>query len=103
MRISDWSSDVCSSDLLRRAAEYLVHEAVLRAPQAHRVEAGGGQEIGGIVAAAVRRGKDQRTGLPLRLDDLVRLWGLGARRRSEARRGGKECASTCRSRWCAVP
>src|SRR3546814_9283768 len=80
MRISDWSSDVCSSDLLRRAAEYLVHEAVLRAPQAHRVEAGGGQEIGGIVAAAVRRGKDQRQGLPLRLDDLVRLWGLGARR-----------------------
>ena len=65
---------------LRCAAEDLVHEAVLGAPEAHRIEARGSQKIGGIFAAAVRRGKDQRQGLPLRLDDLVRLWGLGARR-----------------------
>src|SRR3546814_8502879 len=31
------------------------------------------------------------------LDEL--LWGFRAERRSEERRVGKECVSTCRSRW----
>src|SRR3546814_5193810 len=61
MRISDWSSDVCSSDLL--------------APGVH-AEA---QLVRGLV------------GLPLRV-------GV-PERRSEERRVGKECVSTCRSRW----
>src|SRR3546814_3366678 len=62
MRISDWSSDVCSSDLHRRRAD-LVRTA--------RRERGRGQEV--------------RAAEP--------------RRRSEERRVGKECVSTCRSRW----
>src|SRR3546814_6183956 len=59
MRISDWSSDVCSSDLRR-----------------------GGPLVPAAVLAVARR----------------RL-GLGFGLRSEARRVGKECVSTCRSRW----
>src|SRR3546814_9522862 len=68
MRISDWSSDVCSSDL-----------QIVDRPR------------GGA------RGADQRSGAGVR-----RSAGAGARdalSRSEERRVGKECGSTCRSRW----
>src|SRR3546814_6431579 len=86
MRISDWSSDVCSSDLLPAAA--------------HRAGSGAGNTGScgtGTFGPAAR----------LRLYDL----GLGpgfCRRfrdrlpclaRSEERRVGKECVSTCRFRW----
>src|SRR3546814_4642551 len=67
MRISDWSSDVCSSDLH--------HRRVRRKRLLHRL------------------GHFQR-----RLD----VHPAHARRRgqrSEERRVGKECVSTCRSRW----
>src|SRR3546814_1504172 len=71
MRISDWSSDVCSSDL------YLVHlgEQAARGLLSHlrRRQLRG---LGRIVAGARER-----------------------RHRSEERRVGKECVSTCRSRW----
>src|SRR3546814_7053412 len=67
MRISDWSSDVCSSDLSRRRVDPARRSCCL----------GGGRNPGG----AHRRA------------DLV------VRTRSEERRVGKECVSTCRSRW----
>src|SRR3546814_13924764 len=72
MRISDWSSDVCSSDLTRRRS------------------GGGAARPGsqpGLRGAAADPGVDP---------------GGGARHavgRSEERRVGKECVSTCRSRW----
>src|SRR3546814_8723380 len=68
MRISDWSSDVCSSDLSGvyrlqlEASAYLDH---------------------GISVSIVTMG--DRARCPLL--------------RSEERRVGKECVSTCRSRW----
>src|SRR3546814_16807798 len=50
MRISDWSSDVCSSDLAgRRAALDLVHEA---GPRAGRID--------GIAAGTQQEGSPQR-------------------------------------------
>src|SRR3546814_938482 len=64
MRISDWSSDVCSSDLLVVQVEEVAH-------QLQDAGAGGADRFGDA---------DQ----------------LG---RSEERRVGKECVSTCRSRW----
>src|SRR3546814_7862323 len=76
MRISDWSSDVCSSDL--DGAEP-VDQRDTR-PLGVR-PAGDGKIRGGRNPA--------ETGLPLR-----RRVG-----RSEERRVGKECVSTCRSRW----
>src|SRR3546814_2400940 len=71
MRISDWSSDVCSSDL----AEF--DEVVLRDEAAHFEILI--REFGGRVGVLDHR----------------RL----VARRSEERRVGKECVSTCRSRW----
>src|SRR3546814_17431981 len=104
MRISDWSSDVCSSDL--------------------RVERPGDSDIVDVMAGARR----ERAILPPPghpAIDQRRIFGpeaLGAEPeplhhagteafdepvgapdqrpgRSEERRGGKECVSTCSSRW----
>src|SRR3546814_9757336 len=63
MRISDWSSDVCSSDLLP--------------PSSHALASSSGPIL-------------QAKGMTKRYGGLVR---------SEERRVGKECVSTCRSRW----
>src|SRR3546814_7440161 len=72
MLISDWSSDVCSSDLLL------------------------------ILLPAVPDAALEQT-----LERFVgRLWDLGleiGHSRSEERRVGKECVSTCRSRWSPYP
>src|SRR3546814_9811060 len=67
MRISDWSSDVCSSDL-QGCGDQL---AVIVAPHEHHVATGATGPVG--------------PGHP--------------QARSEERRVGKECVSTCRSRW----
>src|SRR3546814_5620049 len=68
MRISDWSSDVCSSDLL---------PGVQRRP-------GRGDNP---VLRSLRR-------IDVRHDQIQPRAG-----RSEERRVGKECVSTCRFRW----
>src|SRR3546814_4202231 len=66
MRISDWSSDVCSSDLARITIS---------------------RDMTGYQSWVVS-GCDQ-------------MMSVGKRKkgRSEERRVGKECVSTCRSRW----
>src|SRR3546814_5259580 len=80
MRISDWSSDVCSSDLRLFFPGALAGGNAF-AVVVHRIE----EVVGGGVDLALRQ----------RL--LARA--LGDRLRSEERRVGKECVSTCRSRW----
>src|SRR3546814_8792501 len=65
MRISEWSSDVCSSDLFPQVPEQR------------------GLQLG----ACFRHMQKLLTAVP------------GACCRSEERRVGKECVSTCRSRW----
>src|SRR3546814_2894632 len=71
MRISDWSSDVCSSDL--RA--YRVPTAVNWSTAVPAVAAT-------VLTAVAAESRDVSVGT-----------------RSEERRVGKECVSTCRSRW----
>src|SRR3546814_5887445 len=74
MRISDWSSDVCSSDLpssLRAGLELLA-----QLPGRRWLVLGNMAELG---SAAAQLHADAG--------------------RSEERRVGKECGSTCRSRW----
>src|SRR3546814_17756405 len=99
MRISDWSSDVCSSDLL---ADHQRARDVARVFQDPMAGTAPHMTIEENLAIAYERGK----GRGLR-------WGVtGAKRalfarelatRSEERRVGKECVSTCRSRWSPIP
>src|SRR3546814_2942992 len=110
MRISDWSSDVCSSDLDQaRGAEHIGLQIAELAPRVVCVDAHLVGELFGIEAPAL--GIDRISGETaeardacrlLRERDLVvmarRRFVIG-QRRSEERRGGKECVSTCRSRW----
>src|SRR3546814_21105041 len=96
MRISDWSSDVCSSDLAGAVQVDI-----------DRQRLGDADRIAELNRAAARepRGDDilrQITrDICRRAVDLGRI--LAAERaaavRSEERRVGKECVSTCRSRW----
>src|SRR3546814_10928650 len=99
MRISDWSSDVCSSDLL------VIHDELIHA-SAHD-----GMKLGraGHVAAAHNDAQA--------FADIITRWRAGGgagtpwiaveslysmdgdRARSEERRGGTACVSTCTTRW----
>src|SRR3546814_20978695 len=72
MRISDWSSDVCSSDLPARLLP-------VNPPSSP------------IFAAGRARRPTERC--------LRSAWTAARGGRSEERRVGKECVSTCRSRW----
>src|SRR3546814_2434654 len=85
MRISDWSSDVCSSDLVRVGLPpYGRGRACICDPP----------EVGVLCEGRMgRRRPDIRRWC--RAANLSRL----LKQRSEERRVGKECVSTCRSRW----
>src|SRR3546814_5307357 len=89
MRISDWSSDVCSSDLFMGSA------LPLRGRSGQPIELGAGivEHLKGIDQFAARF--EQRA---LGIQD-VQVGELALPIRSEERRVGKECVSTCRSRW----
>src|SRR3546814_7920648 len=87
MRISDWSSDVCSSDLVRvhqPPVLRILPASVLRQRRRQLVQ--DRQQRQSQLAVADVPGRVQ-----LGLEDT------GGR--SEERRVGKECVSTCRSRW----
>src|SRR3546814_14751538 len=98
MRISDWSSDVCSSDLWEDAAAALDHVGL---PAIIRPSYTLGGQGGGI--AYNREEYEQIVQSGLRLSPvhevLIEESVLGWKERSEERRVGKECVSTCRSRW----
>src|SRR3546814_3612029 len=70
MRISDWSSDVCSSDLSRPFGRVRNKDSKERA-----------NPLNPHFSASFQRNQCARAA------------------RSEERRVGKECVSTCRSRW----
>src|SRR3546814_14637647 len=95
MRISDWSSDVCSSDLLHEGAALGNGFAIVAV-----------QDVGCTVQRGVEREKracefilhfigrhSEPRGNPPIVEILVRM------ERSEERRVGKECVRTCSSRW----
>src|SRR3546814_15313897 len=91
MRISDWSSDVCSSDLNRIPA------IVDRNP------IGGGEPIALFESGAILTYLAEKTGQFLSTDIRARydtlqwlFWQMAGR--SEERSVGKECVRTCRSR-----
>src|SRR3546814_5300601 len=84
MRISDWSSDVCSSDLLAQCQGWHLGRRNPQPHAAHHAEPCGGVPHRGNP----ERGREE--------NPRGACW---LRRRSEERRVGKECVSTCRSRW----
>src|SRR3546814_16562680 len=93
MRISDWSSDVCSSDLL--LVDLKLIAPVLLGPQV----------IVALILIAVVEERARQTIIEAELEppppDLERRIEIGRRRPGdpEERRVGKECVSTGRSRW----
>src|SRR3546814_13194182 len=94
MRISDWSSDVCSSDLeqIRRIApvEPLDEVAVEEEGRPGRGR-GLPRDLAGEIAVAVVVDNPRPVRVERAHEELVE--------RSEERRVGKECGRTCRSRW----
>src|SRR3546814_1259746 len=81
MRISDWSSDVCSSDLLVGA------DAVVTGIASDTRQLAAGDLFVALAGARVD-GHD--------LLDSAAVRGAAS---SDERRVGKECVSTCSSRW----
>src|SRR3546814_18462648 len=111
MRISDWSSDVCSSDLpdIGICGSTLVYYAT---PE--RVQAlGGGRydpwfgrfrldgfEQRFVLGRPAAAGLDFVPGASMFVSRAF-VETVGLLERSEERRVGKACVSTCRSRWSA--
>src|SRR3546814_11588254 len=107
MRISDWSSDVCSSDLfqnetiLLKGARRYAFERVSAALMAKVHDT----ELAINLNAIEHNLNRYRFLLPkqVKLMAMVKAFSYGSGdfevARSEERRVGKECVSTCRSRW----
>src|SRR3546814_20550491 len=93
MRISDWSSDVCSSDLrdeigggALQFTRVFDQDDAIAAPGDP-----GEQRVGESRLAGPGAARDK---------DIEAIADSGAQNlRSEERRVGKECVSTCRYRW----
>src|SRR3546814_6921069 len=85
MRISDWSSDVCASDLHGMYTSLLSTGQPMPLPDAGRFDDFCVQE------------RENTAGLSVDSPE-VRAW-IEFAERSEERRVGNECVSTCRSRW----
>src|SRR3546814_20022410 len=98
MRISDWSSDVCSSDLKTRNSLIAFADPVISSGfrfQAERTLFGGLALLGITSPLKVEHAQLRYTsavGYDLETRTTI------DQTRSEARRVGKECVSTCRSR-----
>src|SRR3546814_9060006 len=142
MRISDWSSDVCSSDLFRKGLEAWftilienlwgkkrIMEVYLNVAETgigtYGVEAGAiryfnhgashltrteAARIAAVLPLPKKRAAIAPSGFTRRYGNsiarrigVVQRDGLAACLRSEERRVGKECVSTCRSRWSQEP
>src|SRR3546814_20653479 len=102
MRISDWSSDVCSSDLIEEMAEYASvpvingltdasHPCQIMADMLTIIESG--KQLPGLKVAWLGDGNNV-------LDSIMEVAGLmQIDVRSEERSVGKARVSKCRSRW----
>src|SRR3546814_18589751 len=99
MRISDWRSDVCSSDLFKSLAAAGIASIELTADGKGYAAANGDVTVLGEASFTRTNGTKGTIG------DV--MFATGAKEsdvsktesRSEERRVGKECVSTCRSRW----
>src|SRR3546814_15691061 len=110
MRISDWSSDVCSSDLVPQNASYDLNDinreringqAVLQFRPTDALTA----TVDYTYSRNTVETRNSNVGVWFNHEDTSSAWTDGPiagpifYSRSEERRVGKECVSTCRSRW----
>src|SRR3546814_5589408 len=86
LRISDWSSDVCSSDLITAPSSL---------PGSQRDFCGTGHQSAYAALTYVRLSDNHSR----QVKHKNNCQGGNTGCRSEERRVGKECVSTCRSRW----
>src|SRR3546814_19713866 len=93
MRISDWSSDVCSSDLLGETTNLSADEAATSLAQLMNIMQTAPEDVDRLGSAVVALGNNGAS----TERDIVEMSQRIAR--SEERRVGKACVSTCRSRW----
>src|SRR3546814_11360331 len=109
MRISDWSADVCSSDLRDRGRRVVRFRTRKSGHLEVRRAAGGGYELD-LPAWRPSPKPLAKIAAAMGGSPLDTLWHDGgysvivypdeaAIHRSEDRRVGKECVSSCRSRW----
>src|SRR3546814_13253613 len=120
MRISDWSSDVCSSDLCGNGHHEHPDHSIFDHLPSRRIASnriGTYGERAGVgkrfARATGRKGRSQGGGILSSRSSICSLsypvlptrpllqWQISFTR-SEARRVGKECVITCRSRWWPV-
>src|SRR3546814_15892840 len=108
MRISDWSSDVCSSDLkARQPMSSQITAAFVYGSVAKKTDTAGSDIDLMLVSNELSYGELFSTledagmmlGRPVNPTILSREEFDKRIARSEERRVGKECVRTCRSRW----
>src|SRR3546814_13793025 len=100
MRISDWSSDVCSSDLV--ASLVITYNHIIdRLAIDSDMCTGLGDSATSLVYLSFLFFTNRTDSLGDRIIHYVHITSSLSyqRTRSEERRVGKECVSTCRSRW----
>src|SRR3546814_13778040 len=117
MRISDWSSDVCSSDLGilhcrkwqalprtdrrgRQMTGPVLEWAASGRPRLAAAQGGGSSSVGRAVRLRARKDWAARIDPARRAVSAQTESGCSeVKARSAERRVGKECVSKCRSRW----
>src|SRR3546814_10086255 len=96
MRISDWSSDVCSSDLHLQAANAAIRLVKEQAAAGNRPALAA--DLAQLNAVKARHSAEIALRCAAYLEEKLAKAATEVRRSAE-RRVGQECVSTCRSRW----
>src|SRR3546814_21167610 len=99
MRISDWSSDVCSTDLVANEDQEKIDYAIYNPIDGLKALSKASTPTKELLRSCVKTLKNQGAERVILGCTEFQLAFEECESRSEKRRVGKECVSTCRSRW----